>query len=390
VLINLLSNAGRFTEKGGVLVTLHHEEDMILVSVADTGLGIALDDQKRLFEPFYQVDSSLRRNYGGSGLGLNISKQFVEMHRGKMWLESELGVGTTFYFSLPLQPPLPASLSTADGIRYNPYAQFDGRAEESKAPALRLITRYIVLEEGNTLQQMFARYRDDVEVVAVQDMASALQELSHSPAHALLINPASFSTQPAPREPLVSLPYGTPVITCSVVDEEPTTQPIGAARYLIKPVSCEALLATLADLGNHIETVLIVDDDRELLQLFTRMLSTAERPYRVLQTTSGQRALSLLRERHPDVMLLDLMMPKLDGFEVLEQKGQDPSIAEIPTIIVSAKDPVGHPIVSPHLTVTYKDGLSTYKLMACIQAISKALFPNTPSVGQVHPEKQTL
>ena len=106
VVINLLSNAGRFTSKGGVSITCRAEKNFLLVSLSDTGPGIAQDDQNRIFEAFQQVNSSTRRLYGGSGLGLTISRQFVELHGGKMWLESQLGKGTTFFFSLPLAPSL--------------------------------------------------------------------------------------------------------------------------------------------------------------------------------------------------------------------------------------------------------------------------------------------
>ncbi len=387
VLINLLSNAGRFTEEGGVCVTIRNEQDTVLVSISDTGHGIAPDDQKRLFEPFYQIDSSLRRNNGGSGLGLTISKQFIEMHRGKMWLESKLGVGTTFYFSLPLHPPLPAYAS-ADGMRYNSYSQFDGRREQSKAPALRICPRFVVLEEDETLFRLFTRHREDVEIVSVQNVADALQTLSQSPAHALIVNSASISTLRVRREQLASLPYSTPVITCWVAGESGSSQPLGVDSYLVKPVTREVLLTKLAELGDHIQTVLIVDDDREFLRLFARVLGSAERPYRVLQTTNGQRALSLLHERRPDVMLLDLMMTKMDGFQVLEQKRRDPLISKIPVIVISAKDPNGQPIVSHHLTLSYREGLSAHNLMACIRAVSEVLSPALPPAGQVQPKKQ--
>ena len=121
VIINLLSNAGRFTERGGVDVGCHREAAEIVVSVTDTGPGISQQDQKRVFQPFQQLDSSTRRRHGGSGLGLTISKQFVEMHGGRMWVESpadgdkngqnrapQLGPGTRISFSLALESPLPA------------------------------------------------------------------------------------------------------------------------------------------------------------------------------------------------------------------------------------------------------------------------------------------
>ena len=119
-----------------------------------------------------------------------------------------------------------------------------------------------------------------------------------------------------------------------------------------------------------------VDDEPEALQLFARMLSSSQRDYRILQAANGQRALSLLRERQPDAMLLDLIMPGMDGFQVLQQKSQDPSISEIPVIVISSRDPRNEPIVSDRLAVTCGGGLSARDLLACIQSISEALTPS--------------
>jgi signal transduction histidine kinase len=103
VIINLLSNAGRFTEEGGVVLRAWRSEDDIIVSVKDTGPGIAAEDRDKVFEPFRQADGSTRRRYGGTGLGLSISRNFVELHGGRIWFESEPGQGSTFYFRLPIE-----------------------------------------------------------------------------------------------------------------------------------------------------------------------------------------------------------------------------------------------------------------------------------------------
>ena len=118
-----------------------------------------------------------------------------------------------------------------------------------------------------------------------------------------------------------------------------------------------------------------MDDKPEVLQLFARMLSSAQRSYRVLRATSGQQALSMLRQRKPDVMILDLIMPGMDGLQVLREKSLDPSTREIPVIVISASDPTGEPIVSDTLTVTQSGGLSVRDLLACIQAVSEVLAP---------------
>ncbi len=387
VVINLLSNAGRFTDQGGVRIEAWDEDDDILVSVADTGPGIAPEDQKTLFEPFQQIDDSIRRRHDGSGLGLSISKWFVEMHEGKMWLESEIGVGTTITFSLPLDTPSPAVLARDDVRRwFNPYQRYVARTRPSKAPKPDPLPRFVILETGEALLRFFSRYLDEAEIVPVQSIEEAARELRRSPARALVVNAASSQEATDLTDQLADLPYETPVMTCWVPGEDTMAERLGAVRYLVKPVTREGLLSTLESLGEDVESVLLVDDKPEVLQLFGRMLSSAERDYRVLRAKSGPQALDLLRQRQPDVIILDLIMPGMDGFQVLREKSEDVSIREIPTIIISAKDPAGEPIVSNLLTVARNGGLSVGELLACIQAVSEILAPSGRSDPQEQPE----
>lgn len=388
VLLNLLSNAGRYTEKGGVRVRAWAEDGRIVVSVADTGPGIAPEDQARLFEPFQQLDTSIRRRHGGSGLGLSISKRFVEMHGGKMWLESQVGSGTTFYFSLPVETPLPAVARSHDVRRwFNPYDSSECRLRTRrwKAPAPEVTPKIVVLEEGEALQRLFSRYLDGLETVSVQTLDEAITELARSPAQALIVNVPPSKRALAPEEQLAALPYGTPAMTCWVPGEDEAARRIGVVRYLVKPIARQALLAALEELGDGVRTILLVDDQPDAQRLFARILSSSERNYRILRARSGQRALSLLRQEKPDVMLLDLIMPGMDGWQVLREKSQDPTIRDIPVITISARDPSGEPIVSDTLTVTRSGGLSARDLLACVQAISEILAPSAGAERRERP-----
>jgi CheY-like chemotaxis protein len=227
------------------------------------------------------------------------------------------------------------------------------------------------------LTRLFGRYVDETEIATVQSYDEAVWELNRSPAQALIVNASQDQGAPMPTDRYASLPYGTPAITCWVPEEGETARRLGIVRYLVKPVDREELLSSLQDVGDNLETALLVDDDPEALQLFARMLSFTETPYRVLRARNGQRALSLLRERRPDVVLLDLMMPGMDGFQVLQEKNRDPAIAGIPVIVISSRDPRGEPIVSTSLSVTRNNGLSVPDLFDCIQAVSSVLAPLT-------------
>ncbi|MDI7276081.1 MAG: response regulator, partial [Anaerolineae bacterium] len=174
---------------------------------------------------------------------------------------------------------------------------------------------------------------------------------------------------------LRDLPYGTPAVTCWVPGEDQAARQLGVVRYLVKPIGREALLSALEGLERDVRTVLLVDDEPAVLQLFTRLLLSAGRDYDVLQARNGRRALSLLRGRHPDVMLLDLIMPEMDGLEVLREKKQDPAVRDIPVVVISSRDPGGDPLASDTLTVTRGGGLSARDLLGCIGALCEVLSP---------------
>jgi len=379
VIINLLSNAGRFTEKGGVIIQVSQEADAVKINVADTGPGIALEHQQRIFEPFQQEDNSIRRRYGGSGLGLSISKRFVEMHGGAITLDSEVGCGTTITFSLPLEMTASTGLSHKYDARrwFAPYSEYEyrQRTRPSKALLPTVPPRFVVVEQGQTLQRLIHHYLPNFETVVVPSTTAALVALHESPAQALIVNTFLDEEAGTLAQQLSDLPYCTPVLRCWVPSEDTTAQQLGVVRYLIKPITRLKLLSTLATLEPAVRSVLLVDDDPEVLRLFVRMLTSGEQSYRVWQATSGAHALDLMRARQPDVVLLDVVMPGIDGFQVLNEKHQDPAIQAIPVVMVSSRDPRGDFIVNNTLTVTCGGGISTRKLIACIQAVSAILSP---------------
>jgi signal transduction histidine kinase/CheY-like chemotaxis protein len=386
VLLNLLSNAGRFTDHGGVLVKVAQESDNMIFSVADTGPGISAENQNRIFEPFQQLDNSVRKE-GGSGLGLSISKRFVEMHGGKMWLESKMGQGTTFFFSLPVLLPVSRGAEFSGSKRWiTPYSQPERDFHRSKAPAPVIVPRYVLLDQSAALGRLFSRNLDDIESVHVQDMENALQELSRSPCQGLIVNGATVGKPLITKNQLNSVPYMTPVITCWLAGGDEEFKKLGVSNYLVKPIIREKLLDAIHSIGDQVHTILLVDDEVEVLQLFARMVNSSGLNYVVLRARNGRQALEILRERKPDVMLIDLVMPDMDGFQVLREKNSDETIRDIPAIIVSSKDPSGAPIISDSLKVVRKGGLSTRELLSCIQRLSETLAPETPTVGQAQRE----
>jgi signal transduction histidine kinase/CheY-like chemotaxis protein len=392
VIINLLSNAGRFTSQGGVEVRVDQRDKELIIGVADTGPGISQEDQARLFEPFQQLDASIRRRHGGSGLGLSISKRFVELHDGRIWVESPSevhpggpgGPGTHIQFSLPIDRPPVTELDFGDAKRwFSPYYGTPDtvRVRRSKAPAPRVLPRYVLLDEGRALYALLQRYMSGVDLVVVESPESAVRELTRTPPDALIVNAADGGLPYELRE----LPFSTPVLTCWVPGGNEELRRLGAIRYLVKPVSADDLVHALAKAGEDIRRILLVDDEVEALQLFTRIIESEPGKHEIIRALNGERALQLLRRRRPDAVVLDLVMPGVDGFQVLRQKAEDPDIRDIPVIITSSRDPAGGPIVSKALTATKGEGLSIRELIDSIQHLSGVLAPSAPAERQAQP-----
>jgi len=379
VMLNLLSNAGRFTEHGGARVRAWQEGNDIVVSVADTGIGIAPEKANKLFVPFRQLHASTNRRYGGTGLGLSISKMFVEMHGGKMWIESHEGVGTTLFFRLPIDPP--ASVAGGFSRWLSPYVRHGRRTRPSLAPVPKPVPRFVVMENGDFLQRLLRRYLDDPEIVSVADPDEALEELARVPSQALLVRDVSL-TEPLQHLDTSSLPYNTPMIVSSMPGPDEGVDSLSVWRYLVKPISREALLSALDALDMKGKTVLIADDEPDAVRLFRRMLVSSERGYRVLRASDGHQALTILRNQRPDALLLDLVMPGMDGFQLLEAKRRDPALSDIPVVAISARDPTGQMIVSKGLAVSKRGGLSMHQLLTCVEAITEIL--STP-IGTADP-----
>ena len=375
VLLNLLSNAARYTDQGGVVLRAWQDEQKLYLSVTDTGRGIRPEDHQRIFEPFQQLDPMLHHQTGGSGLGLTISKRFIEMHGGAMWLDSEVGAGTTFTFNLPLQYQEIEPDPGARTVRWiNPYQEYVPRTHPSKAPPPETSPRYIVVEEERTLERLFQRYNQHVSVVSVNSLAQAASEYSQAPAQLIILNMPDSLGENHFQE-IGHLPV--PMIRCWLPGREEVARQMGVRRYLLKPIPQQQLLSALDESGlPEGATILLVDDDAETLHLFARILLATRPGYHVIRATNGMEALQIMRERNPDLVVLDLIMPDMDGFSVLRSKSEDASIRSIPVIVITSNDPAGQPILSNRFEIQQTNGFTVKEFVDCINGIHQIL--NSP------------
>jgi CheY-like chemotaxis protein len=218
------------------------------------------------------------------------------------------------------------------------------------------------------------RYSDEVEFVDTRDLEQAKQELQRAPAQAIMINSVSVDRLwPAIERARQDL-SDIPIIGCSVPPSTEHAHAAHASGYLLKPVTLADLEQALAGMGRAAQRVLVVDDDPDALQLFARMLRLLDSNLEILTACNGSQALDLLRSRQPDVMLLDLVLPDMDGWHVLAIKSQEPELREIPVIVVSAQDPRDQPLESRLLVATMGKGLSLSKLLRCSHELASLLL----------------
>lgn len=341
VLYNLLSNAIKFTPDGGAIrvtvrlapeIGVEEGGEWIEVAVADTGIGLKSEDQERIFDTFEQVDSAYAREQQGTGLGLALSRRFVELHGGRIWVESEVGKGSTFRFVLPLKAR-PVTAEGTDKVGATSAAQETGPlvlvAEDDK-------------HAGELLAQdlVQAGYRVAHATTGEQVVALA-QELRPDAITLDILLPDMDGLKVLAQ--LKSLPEtrAIPVVIVSLTEGRELGFSLGAADWLVKPANPVEFLAAVrkAIAGTdspNAQTVLVVDDEAATLELLTDMLRM--QGLRVLTAHNGRQGISLARAERPHLIVLDLIMPGLTGFDVVQELREQPETREIPILIFTVKD----------------------------------------------------
>ena len=335
ILYNLLSNAIKFTDDGGqVTMKFEVSSSALLGSVTDTGVGISLQDREKLFQPFTQLDASRSRMHSGTGLGLALTNRLVQLHGGKIWVESEANKGSTFSFTFPLRQQGDAGEVTAPGASLTETAISLGNGHtilvaEDNEQAAQLLGIYLT-EAGYQVEYAADGEEAIAKAAEIQPFAITLDVLLPKKDGWQVLR--EMKTKPNLRS--------IPVIIISVTEERQLAFGLGAVDHLVKPIDKEALIVSLRSLKfpsrDGSPRVLVVDDDPQTVRLLSTVLTNDG--YEVLKVYGGSEAIETAISQSPDLIILDMMMPQVDGFQVIRRLTNDPRTCDIPIVICTALD----------------------------------------------------
>ncbi|MEO0705295.1 MAG: response regulator [Cyanobacteria bacterium J06649_5] len=384
-LLNLLSNAAKFTESGMITLSVNPQavipdwkraegadpagrigvdEPGITFSVKDTGIGMTPEQQEKLFQAFVQVDGSTTRNYGGTGLGLVITRDFCQMMGGDVYCQSQVGKGTTFTLWLPVEvsekPALPDEQSQLQSAQLQRAQQTQnsqpvtsqqeaidalGDISGVGAPAEAVAeTTILVIDDNESVRDLTSRslmqagYRVLTATNGVAGLRLALAEIPDAILlDVMLPEMDGWSVLRALKvDPDLA---HIPVIMMTITDDKKLGYSLGAADYLLKPVSAARLVSVLQKYRSTPaanDWLMLVEDNAANREMTRRQLQLSG--WQVMEAENGRIALDQLEEQRPSVILLDLMMPEMDGFEFLQHLRQRPEWRSIPVIVLTAKD----------------------------------------------------
>ncbi len=328
VLSNLLSNAIKFSARGGeVTVGVRQEGMHLAVWVTDQGMGIPPEAIPQLFSKFFRVDNQQTRNIGGTGLGLALVKEIIEAHQGQIWVESQVGRGSTFWFALPLTVPAQPAVSVSE-------------AASAGTPDILLVENDPVFAQ--LLRERFEGAGLSVTTTGYAEQALEVTRLG--PPRLLLVD-IHLAGEMDGWDLLVALKSDPIVRAIPIIlittSEEPNLRglALAGADYLPRPVSTEGLMQAIRrQLPSVSGRRILVADDDDVFRRQVVVLLAAEPDIQVVEASNGHEVLRQVAERMPDLLLLDLLMPEMDGFEVLQRLRADKRAMNLPVLVVTGKD----------------------------------------------------
>jgi signal transduction histidine kinase/CheY-like chemotaxis protein len=378
ILRNFISNALKFTERGEirVSVTRGHDETVIF-SVADTGIGIAVDDQERIFQEWTQVEGKLQKTVKGTGLGLPLSRRFAQLLGGNVYVKSTPGLGSTFFAVIPI------NFSGEIEVVQVPEAKHG--LDPGKLPVL-------VVEDNREALFIYEKYLKDTryQVVQARNLKEAREALRSLQPAAIILDvllQGEHSWELLLDLKKNSATKSIPILVVTVVDNRDRATALGADGFHPKPVERVWLLEQLDYFSSRspLKQVLVIDDDEVSRYLVKTVLGRSN--FRVAEASGGEEGVRKALREKPDLVMLDLSMPDLSGFEVLHMLKQNPGTAGIPVIIHTSRslDPQDQELLREAVAVLTK-GTKAHELSITHfeDAFRKAGFPITPAQGETH------
>jgi signal transduction histidine kinase/CheY-like chemotaxis protein len=335
MILNLVSNAIKFTPDGGTVnIRAARAADRMLITVTDNGIGIATKDIKRIFTEFQQVDSGANRTQQGTGLGLALTRSFAALHGGEVRVESELGKGSRFIIDIPVDAQA-TRVSTAPA------------PSVTEVPGDHSVPLVLIVEDDPASAELLARQvaRGGFRTKVARNGKEALTMVSALKPDAITIDvllPDIDGWEILKRLKGDKLTSDIPAILVTVVDNRELGAALGASDYFVKPVDAKELVKRLgtfnfkSKVGGRPTSVLVVDDQPANRDWLKNVLEPAG--FKVILAGGGREGIELARSRKPDLVMLDLVMPGVDGFDVVEALGKDEKTKTIPIMVITAKD----------------------------------------------------
>ena len=332
-LFNLLSNASKFTKNGAIALNVTssiQDRKMIVFEVTDTGIGMNSEQMSKLFQAFTQADASTTRKYGGTGLGLAITKRFCQMMGGDIKVESEPGKGSSFTMYIP------AEVVDSTEQKAEPNREHQFKSNNS------LKNTILVIDDDPTIHNLLKRFlnKKGFEVKTANSGTEGLRLAKELQPQAITLDvmmPGMDGWSVLTALKANSETSDIPVIMMTMVNDKNLGYALGAAEYIIKPIDRSKLEAVLSrfESASDSESILVVEDDPGVREMLCRQLEKAN--WRVIEAKNGKEALRQLDKHLPKLILSDLMMPEMDGFELVHQLRQHEQWRSIPVIILTAK-----------------------------------------------------
>ncbi|NJO17651.1 MAG: response regulator [Thioploca sp.] len=330
ILFNLLSNAAKFTENGRIYIEVTRHTEEICFHIRDEGIGMTLEQQNKLFQPFTQVDASTTRRFGGTGLGLAITKEFAEMMGGSIRVVSEFGQGSTFIVHLPTQ------------VRLEEPLREEGSTGSEANIAKEGSKIILVIDDDKIMRDLFKNYLSKLgySVAVTGEGEEGLKLANKLRPDAIILDvqmPSMDGWRVLSRLKADPVLFDIPVIMTSIEEHKNMGSAMGATDYLVKPVGRDQLASVLNKyrIGDDSQRlVMIVEDDMITRELMATMLKNEG--WRVFKAENGKVALEHLEDKKPSLIILDLLMPEMDGFEFVTHLRKNPKWRSLPVLVLTS------------------------------------------------------